>query len=225
MAAKVCAPDGHQKHIRLHNQDIGLTGLMVYKERVYAVHLAGLVVYCFNPDGSQSERYEHDGGAKTCARGMCMVMNGDTVMLIVSDWTNRSLVWISVSDDGTMNHRHTQELNYWPGESYNDKGNIMICDAGQPKIHRYNGYGQPLSDITLPDDVIARSITHYCDGEHYVITTCFNHQMVVINAEGQVKRRFKGDINGVKMENPVALTTDRHDRILVVDNYSTVYYR
>ena len=97
--------------IRLHNQDKAVLGMVVYKERVYVVHGTGLVAYCYNPDGSLSEKYEHKGGAKTDVQGMCMMMHEGTARLVVSDFTNYSLVWITISDGCAMKHHHTQKLN------------------------------------------------------------------------------------------------------------------
>ena len=52
--------------IRLHDQDkCGVYGMVVYNQRVYVVHLNGLIVYCYTPDGSLSHKYEHKGGARS----------------------------------------------------------------------------------------------------------------------------------------------------------------
>ena len=49
---------GHRQEevcrISLHNQGKRVIGMVVYQERVYVVHYRGLVVYCYNPDGSLS---------------------------------------------------------------------------------------------------------------------------------------------------------------------------
>ena len=45
--------------IRSHNQITSVKDMLVHKERIYVVHGTGLVAYCYNPDGSPSETYEH----------------------------------------------------------------------------------------------------------------------------------------------------------------------
>ena len=202
--------------IRLHKQDKVVTGLVVYKERVYVVHDTGLVVYCYNPDGSLSEKYEHKGGAETVVEGMCLMTHKGTARLVLSDHTNKALVWITISNGGAMKHHHTQQVNYWPCGSYNDRGHLMVCSPEYRKIHRYTGDGQPLHEITLPGDVRPWWVTRH-DGDQYVVTDCENHQVGVIDGDGHVTRLHKDDIHGVKVDQPFNITTDRHGRILMTD--------
>ena len=145
------------------------------------------------------------------------MMNGGTARLVVSDFTNKALVWITISDGGAMKHHHTQQVDYNPCASYNDRGQLMVCSAVNHKIYRYTGDGQPSSVITLPDDVMPRRVTWHGDGDHYVVRDSDNHQVAVIDREGQVKRRYKDDIHGVKLNKPFDIATDKHGRILMVD--------
>ena len=202
--------------IRLHKQDKVVLGLVVYKERVYVVHDTGLVVYCYEPDGSLSEKYEHEGGAETGVQGMCLMTHKGTARLVVSDFTNQALVWITISDGGAMKHHHTQQVKYWPRGSYNDRGHLMVCSPDDHKIHRYTGDGQPLHEITLPDDVTPWWVTRH-DGDQYVVADWQNHQVAVIDGDGHVTRLHKDDIHGVKVDKPYDITTDRHGRILMTD--------
>ena len=204
--------------IRLHNQDKPVQCMVVYRSRVYAVHYTGLVVYCYNPDGSLSEKYEHKGGAKTVVQGMCLMIHGGTASLVVSDWTNKALVWITVSDGGALKHHHTQQLQYRPKGLYNDRGHLVLCNPIYHKIHHYTGDGQPLNVITLPVDVNPGWVARHGDGEKYIVTDWTNHQVAVITREGRVKTKYKDDIHGVKLESPFAITTDKQGRILVADN-------
>ena len=204
--------------IRLHNQDEAVLGMVVYKERVYVVHQTGLVVYCYNPDGSLSDKYEHEGGADTVVHGMCLMMDGDTPMLVVSDFTNASLIWIRITADFTMKHHNSQQLDFSPCGLYNDRGDLMVSDAVNHKIHRYTGDGQPLSVIAVPDDVKPHWVIWHGYSDQYVVTDFENHQVAVIDGEGQVKTRYKGDIHGVKVVYPWDITTDKQGRILIVDN-------
>ena len=205
--------------IRLHNQDEenGVLGMVVYKEHVYVVHRIGLVVYCYNPDGSLGEKYEHKSGAKIHVQGMCLMIHEGATRLVVSDYTNDTLVWITISDGGAMKHHHTQQLKYWPRGLYNDRGHLMVCNSDQHKIHRYTGDGQLLSVITVPDDVEPSWVTRHGDGQQYIVTDRHNHQVAVINKEGHVKRQYKNQINSVKLDYLFGITTDRHGRILVAD--------
>ena len=126
----VAAADQHAVgevcRIRLYAQSKDISGMVVYNKRVYVVHLRGLIVYCYTPDGSLSHKYEHKGGANGTVSGICFMRDGDTAKLIVSDLTNRALVWITI-DDFTMTHHRTQQINYWPHGSYCDKGVFMLC--------------------------------------------------------------------------------------------------
>ena len=201
--------------IRLHNQDDGVIGMVVYNECVYVVHNPGLVVYCYKPDGSLGEKYEHEGEAETCIQGMCLMMHDDLAMLVVSDWSNKALVWIRIKDDFTMDHHHTQQVGYLPRGSYNDRGHLMVSD--DHKIHRYTGDGQPLDVITLPDDVDPRWVTRHGDSDQFVVTDWKNHQVAVIDGEGRVKTIYENDIHGVELDEPYDITTDKQGRILIVD--------
>ena len=149
-----------QSKIRLHAQDKGhVLGIVVHHQCVYVVHDEGLIVYCYTPDGSLSHKYVHIGGEHASVWGMCLMKYGDTAMLIVSDVTNKSLVWIKVTDDVTMDHHHTQQLDYSPWGSYVDKGDLMVCDPSKQKIHRYRHDGQTF--INLPGYVWPRWLTRH----------------------------------------------------------------
>ena len=204
--------------IRLNNQDKGgVLGMVVYKERVYVVHLTGLVVYCYKHDGSLSEKYEHEGGEETTVQGMCLMMSGGRYMLVVSDMSNCAVTWLNIREDFTLSHHRTQQVDYAPLRSFNDRGDLMVSDSGNHKIHRYTGEGQTLSVIMLPGDVNPSGVTRNRDGGDYVVRDWKNHQVVVINIDGQVQTRYKDEIHGVKLDHPFDITTDKQGRILIAD--------
>ena len=128
--------------------------------------------------------------------GGCLMMNGDTPLLVVSAIYNRYLVWIQINDV-TMDHHHTQQLDYNPYQSYNDGDQLLVCGGYNNKIHRYSSDGQSLGVISLPGDVRPWGVTRY--GDQYVISDNCNNQIVSINKAGQVKIRYKGEIHGVKI--------------------------
>ena len=138
----------------------------IYKGYVYTVHKKGLTVFCHTRNGSFFSKYEHIGGVSTVIEGMCLMMNGNTPMLVVSAHNTRSLVWIQINDV-TMDHHHTQQLDYQPYQSYNDTDRLMVCDYNN-MIHRYSCDGQSLEVISLPGDVRPRAVTRY--GNQYVIS-------------------------------------------------------
>ena len=107
-------------------QNYRVAGMVIYKEYVYTVHKKGLTVYCHTRNGSFFSKYEHIGGVSTVIEGMCLMINGNTPMLVVSAHNTRSLVWIKINDV-TMDHHHTQQLDYQPYQSYNDRGQLMVC--------------------------------------------------------------------------------------------------
>ena len=98
-----------------------IVGMVIYKERVYTVNGIGLRMYCYTRNSSFISKYEHEGGASTSiGGGGCSMMNGDTPLLVVSACSKISLVWIEINDV-TMDHHHTQQLDYNPHQSYNDR--------------------------------------------------------------------------------------------------------
>ena len=204
--------------IRLHNQETSVLGMVVYRTRVYVVHHTGLVVYCYNPDGSLSEKYEHKGGAETVVQGMCLMMNKGTAMLVVSDFRNEALVWFNIRYDFTIKHHHTRNVDFMPKTSYNDGGYLMVCDGVNHKIHRYTADGQPVSVIMLADDVLPWGVTRHGDIDQYIVSDFNNHQLAVITKEGHIKARYNDTIHDVKLDNPFDITTDKQGRILIVDN-------
>ena len=202
--------------IRLHaHNKLNVRGLVVYHQRVYVLHQSNLIVYCYAPDGSLSHKYEHEGGANAFVTGMSLVVNGDIAMLVVSSHDNTSLVWIKIIDDTTMAHHQTQQLHYNPWGSYNEGGELMVCDPNHHKIHRYRHDGQTLAVINLPDDVNPRSVT--CQGDLYVVSDWNDIQVVMIDNKGQVKTRYKGDIQGVELALPSNVITDPHRGVLIAD--------
>ena len=207
--------------IRLHAQDKGVVrGMVVHHQRVYVVHWIGLTVYCYTHDGSLSHKYEHKGGANSQSVGMCLMNDGDSAKLVLSNLTNKSLIWISIRDDATMDHHHTQKLDYQPYGPYNDRltGDLMVCDPNGHEIHRYRPDGQTVSVINLPRDVSPRCITCHGDGEHYVVSDWINFQVVMIDGRGQVKTRYKGAIQSVKLSRCVVITDLLHIGVLIADS-------
>ena len=203
--------------IRLHNHRTHVMGLVVYKEHIYVAHTSNLIIYCFTLNGTLHSKYKHAAQRKIPVEGMCL-MDGESPMLVVSDYYNNVLVWIRINNDFTMDHRLTQQVQYTPHGSYNDQGNLMVCDPASYKIHCYTGGGEPLSVITLTDAVKPHWITRHSDGEQYVVTAWENHQVAVIDDEGHVNTRYKNEIHGVKLDTPYDITTDKQGRLLIVDN-------
>ena len=148
---------------------------------------------------------------------MCLMMDGDTAKLVVSDFTNNELFWIEITADETMIHHKTHQLQYHPRGSYNDKGVLMLCDAENHKIPRYSHDGQLQGVISLPDDVKPCYVTGHGDGESYVISDPWGHQVVIFNKGGQVKTRYEGEIHGVELRQPYGVITYGRRVILVCD--------
>ena len=146
------------------------------------------------------------------------MIDGDTAMLVVCDTSNNAIVWIRLCDDVTMDHHHTQHLDYGPYGSYNDRGDLMVCDHDNYKIHRYTHDGQTLAVIKLPRDVKPYWVTRHGDGgDQYVVSDCNNFQVVVIDGGGQVKTRYKDDMHSVKLGWPRDIITDPHRGVLIAD--------
>ena len=202
--------------IRLHAQDKGdVWGIVVHHQHVYVVHDTGLVVYCYTPDGSFSHKYEHKGGGSVAVTGMCLVMEGDTGVLVVSDFTNKALVWVRIHHDGTMEHHHTLHLTYHPRGACNDRGGLIVCDARNKRLHRYKHDGEKGVVINLPDDVIPWWAVRHGDSDDYLVSDCINKQVVVFN--GYTKMRYRDEIHGVKMGLPSNVATLPNTSVLISD--------
>ena len=87
-------------------QNARIVGMVIYKECVYTVNQMGFTVYCYKRNGSFISKYEHEGGADTVIEGMCLMMRGNTPMLVVSVYSKSKLVWIQINGT-TMDHHHT----------------------------------------------------------------------------------------------------------------------
>ena len=171
--------------IRLHAQNKGaVEGIVVYNQRVYVVNGTGLIVYCYTPDGSLSHKYDHKSGEKACVWGMCLIKEVDTAMLVVSNVTSKSHIWIKIIDDVTMAHQHTQQLDYSPRGVCNDQGDLLVCDVFSHKIHRYRHDGQTLAVIDMPGNVMPSSVTRH--GDLYILSDFMNDHAVMIDNKGQV---------------------------------------
>ena len=162
-----------------------VTGMVVYNQRVYVVYGEGLTVCCYTPDGSPSHKYVHQDTDNTHVGGMSLVMVRRTAMLVVSDTSHSGLVWIKIIDDVTMKHDHTHWLDYRPNGSYNNKGDLLVCDSENCKIYCYKHDGQTLAVINLPDNIRPFKVTRHGAGDHYVLRCCdakfTNEQLVLIN--------------------------------------------
>ena len=202
--------------MHLHVQDKGpVWGMVVYNHHVYVVHDRGLIVYCYTPDGSLSCKYDHKGGANTSAYGMCLMLDGDTAMLVVSDVSNKALIWIKIGDDVTMEHHHTQNLDYKPRGLYNDRGDLLVCDVRNNKIHRYKHDGQKLGDIKLSDNAKPWRVARHGDGNQYVVSDWDNEHLTLV--EGQKGSQYKDETNRAKMGLPSDVITDLQGNILTAD--------
>ena len=197
--------------IRLVDKSVdGLYGMVVYRQRVYVAIDSGPVVYCYAPDGSLSHKYDHKWDCGDLVNGMCL-------MLVVSTGNFRVLIWIKITNDVTMEHYRTQQLNYSPRGLYNDRGDLLVCDEMNHKIHRYRHDGQKLAVIKLTPNVSPWWITRHNDGDHYVISDLKNRQVVIIRKKGQIKTCYNGDIHGVKFREPRDVITDPHTGVLLAD--------
>ena len=204
---RIRLPDKDKEHV---------TGMVWFKNNIYIVRKRGLAVYRYSPDGSLLDKYEDTNRATIGTQGMCLMMDGDTAMLVVCDFTTKALVWITISDDFTMKHQHTQQLDYSPCEVYNDRDYLMVSNGVNRKIHRYTLDGQTLDEITLPDDIKPCDVTRH-GGNQYVVTDWQNHQVVMIDGKGSVQKRYKDDIHGVNLNAPLDVITDRKGRVLISD--------
>ena len=239
-SAAAGSSDKHFKEVArilLDDQYYYVWGMVVYQQRVYLVYGSGLTVHCYTPDGSLSHKYnfhpfevvgrvsdtqlqnEENDGANDI-RGMCLIMDGDTAMLVISDYGNKNLVWINISDDVTMEQLFRQPLNYGPCGSRNDGGNLMVCDPDNHRIHRYTHDGQTLAVINLPDDVNPWWVARHGDREQYVVSDYIKNQVVIINKEGQVNNIYNGEIDDVELGWPRDVITDPHRGVLIADHYN-----
>ena len=150
--------------IILHDQaKESVTGMVWCKNNIYAVRRRGLIVDHYSQDGSFLDKYKDKTTTANTTSGMCLMMDEDTAMLVVADFTGKALIWITITDDFTMRYHQTKQLNYQPYGAYNDRGDLMVCGADNRKIHRYTGDGQPLSVITLADDVNPCGVSRHGD--------------------------------------------------------------
>ena len=198
------------------NDNSYVIGMVIYKQHVYTVHQSGLAVYCYTQNGVFCSKYKYEIKAKINIEGMCLIMKGDKAELVINDWSNKALVWINILDDSSLKYNRTQQLQYYPCGSYNDLGELMVCDCGSRKIRRYSCDGQALAVINLPDDVKPWGVTRH--GDQYVISDWWNKQVVLINKEGLVKKRYKGDIHGIKLGHTFDVISSSNGTLLVADN-------
>ena len=90
-----------------------------------------------------------------------------------------------------MKYHHDQELDYKPSGLYNDRGDLMVCDTMNHKIHRCRCDGEWMGSLVISDDVQPRWLTGVGCHAQYMETDWENHQLVKIDGEGRVKKRQK----------------------------------
>ena len=61
-------------------------------------------------------------------------------------------------------------------------------------------------------------MTRHGDSDQHLITDSENQQVLVIDGQGHVNRRYKDEIHGVKLGNPWEITTAGQGRVLIVDH-------
>ena len=192
-------------------------GMVVYRQKVYVVHYRGLVVYCYTPDGLLSHRYKHKCGADISVFGMCLMMDGDSAMMVVSDGLYDALVWIKISDSGAMKYHHTQQLNYSPCGLYNDEGDLLVCNDDNHTITRYSHDAQTLAVINLPDNVMPWWVARHGDSDQYVVSDFCYLQVVIIDNEGHTKTCYENERQSLKHGWSRHVITDPHRGVLIAD--------
>ena len=206
------------RRFRLHTQDHnGISGLVVYNQHTYTVNHKGLYIYCYTPDGSLLDKHEYNTGTIIDVQGMCLVKDDVGAMLVVSDATNKQLVWIRITPQFTMVFDHTDQLDYTPCGVYSGGQGVMVCDPVDHSIHCYGIDDNPQAVITLPDDFIPRRITRHGDKEQFIVTDSWNHHLAVITRTGEVKMRYKDEVHGVEVGELGDVIIDTDGKILIAD--------
>ena len=212
---------GHKTEVKevnrilLVNQTGTVFGMVVYKEHIYVVNSKALIVHCYTHNGIFVSKYEHANGADTTVEGMCLMTTGDKAMLIVSDHANRSIVWLSINEDFTINEDHQQKVDYEPKGYYANKGTLMVCDYNH-MIHQYTSDGGVLDTIRLSEDVHPFCVTSRGD-DQYLITDCWNDQVLITDKLGNTTATLKNEIHGIKFGKPYAVIGDFAGRTLIAD--------
>ena len=201
--------------IRQQDQSHNVLGMVIYRNHVYTVHEVSLTVYCYTQNGVFSSKYHHIGKYNSEMQGMCLIKSGDAAKLVLSEWNNKSLVWIMINDDLTMKYHSTQKLVYKPQGLYIDRSMLMVCGEDNI-IHLYKSDGQPLEEVISPG-VSPWCVTRLDDKDHYVVTDSLYDQIVIVDKEGHVLTRYKDQIQGVKLGIPADVITDPQGRILIAD--------
>ena len=202
--------------IRQENQNYVL-GIVIHDNHVFTAPLSSpLTLYCYTQNGVLESKYEHKDGTDSSVQGMCLMIDGDSAKLVVSDWSKKNLVWISINGDKSMGHHSTQKLDYQPKGSCNDKGTLLVCDYGH-KIHRYTSTGEIMNVIKLPSDVTPWFVANHAHNDQYIVTDSVNNQIVAVDKEGHVMFRYKNQIEGMTLGDLRDVITDPHGRILIAD--------
>ena len=210
-----------QKKVKLHevcriclkDQRYSVSSMVVHKQHIYVTsNDTGLTIQCYTTDGQLRHNYCDDTRKDTNVQGLCSIEKGSEAMLVVSDHSGQTLIWIRIRDDFTLRSHRTQNLCYKPSGLYNDEGHLMVCDQYNHNIHHYDCIGRPLHVIALPDDVMPRCVKRHND--HYVVTAWQGH-VVIIDRQGNV---VKSHIDNLQRQGD--LTIDKSGRILVCDMVS-----
>ena len=202
--------------MRLYVSDnIGVAGMVVFRNSLFVVNHSGLIVYCYDVmfesdyhHGSLSHIYEGGNGTQDI-QGMCLMMYQDTPMLVVSDYGNKALIWIRLGDVTPPTHR-TQYVSYNPCGLDSIRGDLMVCDHLGHKVYRYACDGQPLTVVTLPWDVMPLRVAR--SGDDLIVTDWDNHK-VVTTKNGQTVT----ELNGKNIGRPYDAITDLNGRTLLTD--------
>ena len=205
---------GKAGRIDLNYDKDPVNGMVVHKDHIYAVHTRRLIVYCFNDEGDLITEYTHGDLKATSISDMCLMMDGDTAMLVVSNSWGPSLIWLMINDDLSMTHHYTRYVGYSPCSLHNDRGTLIVCDYGQ-KIHRYTFDGNPLEVITLHEESMPWSVTGANDGQHYFIGSCV---VAAIDRRGNVMGYYQDHIHGIKLHTRSDILVDAKGRILISDD-------
>ena len=146
-------------------------------------------------------------------------MEGGQAKIVISDCTYNTLLWIKILDDFTMDHYHeTQPLKYCPSGPYTDLGELIVRGGLMQEIHRYSCDGHLLEVINLLGDIAPWGVTRLGEDDTYVTSDPWNSQIVLINNEGQVRGRYKGEVHGIKLEQTFGVISSSNGALLVADN-------
>ena len=210
-------------------QGWNVMGMVVFEGHLVVTHWNTNTIYLYNAAGHLTSTHPVSGLVRP--RYMLLMTDTSRSVLVISDWDERKLHWLSVCVEGgqvKLKSNRITQLTYKPiGMCVVSSGHLMICGPVVHRLYRFSSQGEEEGHVQLSSQIRPCYVTSCND--MYIISDDINNQVVWVKLDGTLIHTVQGRVvQGAAALPPVQgrlgqlctprdLTQDRYGRVLVAD--------